>query len=189
MLVTNLARVQGIDVLSTEHMLNVLQRIGKKDASELNPSLALEVARNARADVFVTGALLKVGPAKLRLDVRVQDTASGRVLFPETVEAESAQGVFAMVDALTARIAQRLLPEAVAPAKPPAIEEAATSNIEAYRHFQLGRQYMVRFLWAEATGKRDQAVNEYQEFASHFEGSRTRLPQVAEARAALKRLL
>jgi tetratricopeptide (TPR) repeat protein len=48
-------------------------------------------------------------------------------------------------------------------------------------HFHLGQVY-------EATGKRDQAIAEYREFLSRFEGSPTRLPQVAEARAALKRL-
>jgi hypothetical protein len=32
-------------------------------------------------------------------------------------------------------------------------------------------------------------VNEYQEFLSHFESSHTRLPQVAEARTTLKRLM
>ncbi len=49
-------------------------------------------------------------------------------------------------------------------------------------HFYLGQVY-------EATGKREQAVNEYQEFLSPFTDSRTRLPQVAEARTALKRLM
>ena len=49
-------------------------------------------------------------------------------------------------------------------------------------HFYLGQVH-------EATGKRDLAVNEYQEFLSHLEGSRTRPPQVAEAHTALKRLL
>jgi len=41
----------------------------------------------------------------------------------------------------------------------------------------------------ERTGKRDQAVNEYQEFLSHFANSQTRLTQVGDARAALKRLM
>jgi serine/threonine protein kinase len=41
----------------------------------------------------------------------------------------------------------------------------------------------------ERTNKRDQAVNEYQQFLSLFERSGTRLPQVAEARKALKRLM
>ncbi len=49
-------------------------------------------------------------------------------------------------------------------------------------HFYLGQLY-------EATGKSQQAIDEYQSFLSHFEGSRTKLPQVAEARAALKRLM
>jgi tetratricopeptide (TPR) repeat protein len=48
-------------------------------------------------------------------------------------------------------------------------------------HFYLGQVY-------EATGKREQAVSEYREFLSPFEGSTTRLPQIADARAALKRL-
>ena len=53
---------------------------------------------------------------------------------------------------------------------------------ESLCHFYLAQVY-------EATAKREQAVNEYREFLSHFENSRARLPQVAEARAALKRLL
>jgi len=53
--------------------------------------------------------------------------------------------------------------------------------VEMLCHFHLGQVH-------EATGKRDQAISEYREFLSRFEGSPTRLPQVAEARAALKRL-
>ena len=49
-------------------------------------------------------------------------------------------------------------------------------------HFYLGQLY-------EATGKSQQAIDEYQSFLSHFEGSRTRMPQVGEARAALKRMM
>jgi len=49
-------------------------------------------------------------------------------------------------------------------------------------HYYLGQLY-------EATGKSPQAIDEYQSFLSHFEGSRTKMPQVADARAALKRLM
>ena len=52
----------------------------------------------------------------------------------------------------------------------------------ALAHFYLGQVY-------EATGNRDQAVNEYQEFLSHFENSRANLPQIAQAHGALKRFL
>jgi tetratricopeptide (TPR) repeat protein len=49
-------------------------------------------------------------------------------------------------------------------------------------HYYLGQVY-------EKTGKRDQSINEYQEFLSHFGSSPSQLPQVSEARAALKRLM
>ena len=49
-------------------------------------------------------------------------------------------------------------------------------------HFYLGQLY-------EKTSKSQQAIDEYQSFLSHFEGLPTRLPQVTEARAALKRLM
>jgi tetratricopeptide (TPR) repeat protein len=49
-------------------------------------------------------------------------------------------------------------------------------------HYYLGQLY-------EATGKRDQAINEYQEFLSHFQGPQPSLSQIGEARTALKRLI
>jgi tetratricopeptide (TPR) repeat protein len=52
----------------------------------------------------------------------------------------------------------------------------------ALAHFYLGQVY-------EATGKREEAANEYQEFLSHFENSHASLPQIALARAALQRSL
>jgi hypothetical protein len=54
--------------------------------------------------------------------------------------------------------------------------------IELLSHYYLGQVY-------ERTGKRDQAIHEYLEFLSQFEISHTRLPQVAEARSTLNRLM
>ena len=59
------------------------------------------------------------------------------------------------------------------------------ANVPLYAvlsHFYLGQLY-------ERTGKIPQAVDEYQSFLAHFEGSRAKSPQVAEARVALKRLM
>ncbi len=40
----------------------------------------------------------------------------------------------------------------------------------------------------EQTGKKAEALKAYQEFLGHFENSTAKLPQIAEARAAVKRL-
>ena len=53
---------------------------------------------------------------------------------------------------------------------------------EILSHYYLGRVY-------ERTGKRDQAINEYQDFLSYFVTSHTQLSQISEARTALKRLM
>jgi tetratricopeptide (TPR) repeat protein len=54
--------------------------------------------------------------------------------------------------------------------------------LEVLSHYYLAQIY-------ENTGKRDQAVNEYQEFLSHFTATQTRPAQLADARSALKRLM
>jgi len=167
MLTTNLAQVQGLDVLSTERIQGSLQRLGKKDSATMDPSLAQAVARDAGADAFITGALLKIGPTQLRLDVRVQDTQSGQILESEKLEGESVQNIFGMVDSLTARIAGQFLPGG-APTKAPAIEQAATSNLEAYRHYQLGMDDESRYLTAGAIREFDEAVRLDPQFASAY---------------------
>jgi len=154
--------VPGMDVLSTERIASVLGRMGKK---EMSPGLALEVARNAGANAFISGALMRVGPTRLRLDVRAQDSAGGQILFSEKVEGEDVSAVFTMIDSLTAHIARRFLPATSVPEKLPAIEEAATSNLEAYRHYQLGHDYSRRFLTQEAIREYEEAVRLDPQFA------------------------
>ena len=38
-------------------------------------------------------------------------------------------------------------------------------------------------------GRKAEAISSYKDFLSHFENSNAKLPQIAEARAALKRLM
>ena len=52
---------------------------------------------------------------------------------------------------------------------------------------ELTHFYLAKIL--EQEGRRADAINAYQEFLGHFENSTAHLPQIADARAALKRLL
>jgi tRNA A-37 threonylcarbamoyl transferase component Bud32/TolB-like protein len=163
MFTTNLSQVKGMDVLSSERIAGALERMGKK---ELNPGVAPEVARNAGASAFVTGALMRVGPDRLRLDVRVQDVASGQILFSDKVEGEDIKSLFGMVDSLTARMAEKFLPAAPALAKAPALEEATTSNLEAYRHYQQAHDLGQRMMMDEARLELEEAIRLDPQFAS-----------------------
>jgi len=89
MLTTNLAQVKGLDVLSTERVQSVARRTGR-DGKSFDPAQAQQVARDVGADAYVTGALLKVGPTQLRLDVRVQNTGTGQILFSDKLDGQDA---------------------------------------------------------------------------------------------------
>ena len=164
MLTTNLAQVKGLDVLSTERVMGAVQS-ATKDGKALDPAQAQKVARDAGADAYITGALLKVGPTQLRLDVRVQDTASGQILYSDKLEGQDVQSIFGMVDRLTANIAGNFLPASALPAKAPEIEQASTSNVEAYRHYELGMEYGRRFLGADAMREFNEAIRLDPQFA------------------------
>ena len=164
MLTTNLAQVKGLDVLSTERVQSLAQR-ASKDGKSFDPAQAQQVARDAGADAYVTGALLKVGPTQLRLDVRVQDTGTGQILFSDKLDGQDVQSIFGMVDRLTASIAGNFLPASELPQKAPEIEQASTSNVEAYRHYQLGMDYSRRFLGSEAIREFDEALRLDPQFA------------------------
>jgi serine/threonine protein kinase/tetratricopeptide (TPR) repeat protein len=164
MLTTNLAQVKGLDVLSTERVLSAVQR-ASKDGKSLDPGQAQQVARDAGADAYITGALLKVGPTQLRLDVRGQDTNTGQILFSEKLEGQDVQSIFGMVDRLTSSIAGSFLPASDLPQKAPEIEQASTSNVEAYRHYQLGVDFGLRFLTTDAIRELEEAVRLDPQFA------------------------
>jgi len=164
MLTTNLAQVKGLDVLSTERVLGAVQR-ASKDGKSLDPAQAQQVARDAGADAYITGALLKMGPTQLRLDVRAQDTSTGQILFSEKLEGQDVQSIFGMVDRLTSSLAGSFLPASEQPQKAPEIEQASTSNVEAYRHYQLGLDYGRRYLVNDAIREFEEAVRLDPQFA------------------------
>jgi len=164
MLTTNLAQVKGLDVLSTERVMSAVQR-ASKDGKSMDPAQAQNVARDAGADAYITGALLKIGPTQLRLDVRAQDTGTGQILFSDKLEGQDVQSIFGMVDRLTANIASSFLPASEVPQKAPEIEQASTSNVEAYRHYQLGVDYGRRFLTTDAIRELEEAVRLDPQFA------------------------
>jgi serine/threonine protein kinase len=164
MLTTNLAQVKGLDVLSTERVMSAVQR-ASKDGKSMDPAQAQGVARDAGADAYITGALLKIGPTQLRLDVRAQDTGTGQILFSDKLEGQDVQSIFSMVDRLTANIAGSFLPASEVPQKAPEIEQASTSNVEAYRHYQMGVDYGRRFLTSDAIREFEEAVRLDPQFA------------------------
>jgi len=149
LLTTDLAQAKNLDVISSERVRNLISREVKPGES-LPASQAQRVAQKAGADIFISGALLNMGKG-LRLNLRVQDTISGKVLLADKFEGDSPQAIFSMVDEATAHIVSQLTP-AEAAAQPNAAR--LTSNLDALRAYEEGINYMKRVF-------NDQAANSF----------------------------
>ncbi|HEV2728840.1 MAG TPA: hypothetical protein VGV15_02310, partial [Terriglobales bacterium] len=167
LLTSDLAQSKSLGVISTERIRGLVrQRI--KGEGHLPASEAQEVAKDAQADLFASGALLKLGD-RLRLDLRVQDTATGRVLFADKVEAENAQAVFATVDKATADILARLAPDEATTLQPSA-GASLTGNIDALHAYEEGVAYYARFLTDQAEAAFRRAIELDPQFAmAHYQ--------------------
>jgi tetratricopeptide (TPR) repeat protein len=199
MLTTNLAQVKGLDVLASDRVAGAV-RNASKDGKTLDPAQAQKVAKDAGADAYITGALLKIGPTQLRLDVRAQDTKSGQIIYSDKLEGQDVQSIFGMVDRLTQKIASNFLPASDSPVKGPEIEESATSNVEAYRHYQQGLDLSNRYLTEQSIPELRQAVDLDPNFAlahlkladqyfsvGDFDRNQAELKKVEDLRARLPR--
>jgi eukaryotic-like serine/threonine-protein kinase len=163
LLTTDLAQTKNLDVISTERIRGLISGRAKPGES-LPPEQAQRVAKEAGADMFVSGGFLKVGEG-FRLDLRVQDTSTGKVLLADKVEGENPQAVFSMVDKATARIVSEL-----APAGGPVEVSAAvlTSNLEALHNYEQGISYAERFLYDQATASFRRATQLDPQFAMAY---------------------
>jgi serine/threonine protein kinase/DNA-binding winged helix-turn-helix (wHTH) protein/tetratricopeptide (TPR) repeat protein len=146
LLTTDLAQAKTLEVISTERVRELITRRTKGEG-RLPPGESQAVAKDAHADLFLSGALLKMG-SRLRLDLRIQEAATGKVLFADKVEGDDAQAVFGMADQATTGILARLAPrEQVAP---PSVGASLTANLEALRAYEEGVSFIDRVLMDDA---------------------------------------
>jgi len=98
MLATNLARTEGLRVLSTA-------RVGTATAAGALPADFNDAARSSGATELIEGSLYRSASGSLRLDVRRTDLASGLVREAFSLEAPD---IFEVADGATARLAAGL---------------------------------------------------------------------------------
>ena len=138
LLATSLARLTGIQIIPAVRLYDVqsqLQAVGRTPGP-------LEAARQAGASRILRGTLRRAGAGALTMDGQVIDLSSGAVLY--AVRASGAD-LFALVDSVTDRVAQR--EHADAPGTP--IRDVTTSSLSAYRLYQEG----LRALYADGDAR------------------------------------
>jgi eukaryotic-like serine/threonine-protein kinase len=161
MLQTGLGQTEGLDVVGTQRIEEVLKQLGQS-AGAIDKSRMLEVARRAGAGALVVGAVFRDGGI-LRLDAQVQDVGTGRLLDTFTVRGTD---VFPLVDQLTVEIRDSLNVRPAPAAR--SISEITSSDPEAYRLYQEGLDALHNMRIADGYERLQRAVRLDPGFASAY---------------------
>jgi serine/threonine protein kinase/tetratricopeptide (TPR) repeat protein/TolB-like protein len=152
MLVTGLGQTPGLDVVGSQRVDEILQDLGVPEGGALEAGRVLDVGRRAGAGAMVVGNIFKAG-ADLRIDVQVQDVASGRLLGAHTVRGAD---VFALADDLTGRILGSLNVASAGGARP--VTEVTSTSTEAYRLYTEGARALAALRRTDARKALEAAV-------------------------------
>jgi TolB-like protein/predicted Zn-dependent protease len=174
MVVTDLSQSPALEVVGTDRLYDILAELKRADDRVISPDVIREVAERTGVDNVIVGSYARSGDA-IRINLRLQEASTGRIVTSERVEGPNASNLFAMIDDLSRRVrskfeglraevgnATNLL---TAPANNPAdtgldrgLGDVTTSSIEAYRNYAEGVNLHERFREAEAATLFEKAI-------------------------------
>jgi tetratricopeptide (TPR) repeat protein/tRNA A-37 threonylcarbamoyl transferase component Bud32 len=152
MLVTGLAQNPEIEVVTVDRLNEAARQVGSAQFAAIEPARRQDAVRRAGATIVVNGTIIRAAD-ELRIDARVEDLASGRVVLADTVRGRDP---IALADDLAARIRRQLNVRTADAVR--SVGQLSSSSIEAYRLFALGVEAGENVRSAEAVALLKQAV-------------------------------
>lgn len=150
-LMTDLAQSQALNIISQRQLLEAIGT--DKDIESISLEEQIKAARKLGATNIMSGTIYKLGD-KFRIDARLEEAKSGRLLMGEKVTGSDA---FAVVDSLTTRIAKSLDMEEMM-GTDRNVAQLTTNNPEAYRYFHAGLQGLSAEIWEDAIKNFEKAI-------------------------------
>ena len=167
MLSTELVAGEKLRLISGEDIARTKLELSLADADSLSRDTLTRLHRNLDSDLIVIGSYTAVGekPAtRLRLDVRLQDTAAGETVADVAVMGSEAD-LFDMVSQAGSRLREKLGVEAVSPVEAVSVRASLPANREAARLYSEGLERLRVFDALEARGLLEQSIAADAKFA------------------------
>ncbi len=159
MLLTDLAQNQEMNLISRQRILEMLGA-EKLKGSEHSSEASREIAGKLGATNVLTGTLFRVGKM-IRIDARLEEAASGRVLMGEKVMGEDP---FVLVDSLTEKIAMSMNLGSTSTTNQD-IRKLTSASPEAFKYYVLGMENFGKGLHEEAIANFEKAISYDSTFA------------------------
>ncbi|MCI0515672.1 tetratricopeptide repeat protein [candidate division KSB1 bacterium] len=177
MLIRTLGQAPSISVLSTERLVEVLQRLGmSKTPAQLDLNLAAVIAHEANVEAILVGSITK-SRAGFKITVKLHEPIQGQVIKEASVEGNGLEKLFSMVDQLTEQI-KIDLNISLTESTQASLAELSTRSLDAWRYFTAGMAYKLQLLYSQAITEFEQAIKSDSNFvAAYLELSRLYLVQ------------
>ena len=143
-LLTDLAQDQSINFVSQRRIFEELGG-SENDASEFTYEDQVQAARKLGAVNVLSGSIFKLG-SKIRIDARLEDVSSGKIILGEKVVSDDPM---TLVDSLASRMAVALNMRGLTVADR-GVSQMTTASPEAYRFYHLGMQKFLNEFYDEA---------------------------------------
>lgn len=149
MLTTEFAQSRYINVITMQRLSEVAQQSGKGERDLDDPSTAAAIARQASAEIILTGRFYHQYDS-LCIEVEMIDAVTTQILRRETVRGASLERIFAMVDSLSERLRATMRGNMEERSQGGVTLAEITHSVEAFRYYSMGLENMDKFLWNEA---------------------------------------
>ncbi len=149
MLITDLERVDGIDVLGYQRMYDILKKMNLENIENIDRSTASEVAGKAGVRNILYGSIFKIG-TQVRIDFQLEDLKDKKIVLANHVSGEE---VLQLVDRLSSEIVTNFITIAPKASK----SGKATDNLEAYRYIFEGDKLLNKYNWIAAAEQFEKA--------------------------------
>ena len=174
MLVTDLSQSPDVEVLGTDRLVQILTQMKRQDDRQISFDTVQELAKRAGVQNVILGSYVKAGET-IRINLKLQEAATGRIVTAERVESIGESNLFPTVDDLTRRIKAKFAlggdptkPLLAAPNAAAAttttlsldrdLSNVTTSSIEAYRYYVQGIDFHNRARELEALPLLEKAI-------------------------------
>jgi tetratricopeptide (TPR) repeat protein len=155
MFVTELSQSPYLNIVPIKRISEIAHKHGQSEDQLNDPSIASVIAKEAQAEIVLTGRIYPLGDS-LCIDVDLINTTSGRSIRKEMVHGRSLEQIFSMVSDLAERVRSRIRGDLEEIHYAGIDLKQMTESVEAFRYFSQGKENAEKFL-------RDEAIKSYED--------------------------
>jgi len=158
MFIRALSQSSSLSILTTDRVHEIIDRVTASGADQnIDMDVAAIIGREANAEAIILGQIRKRGD-QLTINIKLQETTQGLILKEESVDGHGLEAIFDMVDELTRKVKNDLQLTFEKAEAMRSISEITTSNLEAWREFTTGKNFVDKYLYTDAISHLEKAV-------------------------------